>query len=221
MDLDQAITEIRALARPGGVEGLARYGISPTTEVVGTTLTDLRKLTRRIGRDHDLALALFDSRIHEGRLLATLVADPARVDPGLMERWVVTFDAWDVCDVVCGNLFDRTPFAHAKALEWSARDEEFVKRSGFAMMATLAVHDKAAKDSAFTPFLKAVEREADDGRKFVKKAANWALRQIGKRNPKLRERALATARRIQARGTRSARWIARDALRELEARASR
>ena len=221
MDVTEAIAEIRALARPGGIEGLARYGVRPHSEVVGTTLTDLRALAGRIGRDHDLALALWDAGVHEGRLLAALVADPSRVDEALMERWAAGFDSWDVCDVVCGNLFDRTPFAHATALEWSRRDPEFVKRAGFAMMATLAVHDKAARDSAFTPFLRAAERASDDGRNFVKKAVSWAVRQIGKRNAVLHARAVATARRIEARGTRPARWVARDALRELESGAVR
>ena len=219
VDVAEALAEIRALARPGGVEGMLRYGITPRTVLVGTRLTDLRVLARRIGRDHDLALRLWDAGMHEARLLAALVADPILVDEALMERWVAGFDSWDVCDVVCGNLFDRTSFAHAKALEWSARDEEFVKRAGFATMATLAVHDKGARDAAFTPFLRAVEREADDDRNFVKKGVNWALRQIGKRNPVLHQQALRTARRVDSRGTRAARWIARDAIRELESEA--
>lgn len=218
VELEDALAEIRVLARPGGIEGMLRYGITPRTELVGTRLTDLRVLARRIGRDHDLALRLWDAGMHEARLLAALVADPLRVDEALMERWVAGFDSWDVCDVVCGNLFDRTPFAHAKALEWSARDEEFVKRAGFATMASLAVHDKGARDAAFTPFLRAVERESDDDRNFVKKGVNWALRQIGKRNPALRARAIRTAYRIHERGTRASRWVARDALRELEGR---
>lgn len=220
MDVAEALSEIRALARPGGIEGMLRYGITPRTELLGTRLTDLRLLARRIGRDHDLALGLWEAGMHEARLLAALVADPARVDEALMERWVAGFDSWDVCDVVCGNLFDRTPIAHAKALEWSARDEEFVKRAGFATMASLAVHDKGARDAAFTPFLRAVQREADDDRNFVKKGASWALRQIGKRNPSLQARAIETAKRIGERGTRAARWISRDALRELEGRSA-
>ena len=221
MDVADALDAIRALARPGGVEAMARFGIRPSTPVVGTSLTDLRTLARRIGRDHRLAVLLWDSGVHEGRLLAALVADPARVDEALMERWVSGFDSWDVCDVVCGNLFDRTAFAHAKALEWSARGEEFVKRAGFATMASLAVHDRSAPDGAFEPFLRAIEREADDDRNFVKKAVSWALRQIGKRNGRLHGRALATARQVEGRGTRAARWIARDAIRELESDAVR
>ncbi len=221
MDVAQALEEIRSLARPGGIDGLRRFGIRPETEIVGTTLTELRVLARRIKRDHALALNLWDAGVHEGRLLAVLVADPALTDEALADRWAASFDAWDVCDVACGNLFDRTPWAWAKALEWGGREPEFEKRAGFALMASLAVHDKRAKDPAFTPFLRAIERESDDDRNFVRKAVNWSLRQIGKRNPALNVRAIRVARRIESRGTHAARWIARDALRELESEAVR
>jgi 3-methyladenine DNA glycosylase AlkD len=214
VELDEALRELRALARPGGVEGLARYGIRPARPL-GVRVTDLRRLARRIRTDHALALALWDTGIHEARILASIVADPAVMTPELMDDWITGFDAWDVCDQACMNLFDRTPHAAAKALEWSRRAAEFEKRAGFALMAALAVHAKAMPDDEFAPFLEAIERESDDDRNFVKKAVNWALRQIGKRNPQLRERAIETAQGIAARGTRPARWIARDALREL------
>jgi 3-methyladenine DNA glycosylase AlkD len=150
--------------------------------------------------------------------LAALVADPRQVTARQMETWVRDFDSWDVCDQVCSNLFDKTRFAWRKAAVWSRRRAEFVKRAGFVLMAALAVHDKAATDARFLNFLPLIEREAHDERNFVRKAVNWALRQIGKRNPRLRRAALATARRIQQQPTKSARWIAADALRELLSR---
>jgi 3-methyladenine DNA glycosylase AlkD len=138
-----------------------------------------------------------------------------------MERWAGAFDSWDLCDQVCANLFDRTPFAHAKALAWSERSEEFVKRAGFALMAALAVHDRRADDDAFRAFLPAIEREATDGRNFVRKAVNWALRQIGKRNRRLHREAVRVARRLAASEDRAARWVGRDAVRELESERTR
>ena len=220
MDVDEALAEVRRLARPGGIEGMARFGIRPA-HPLGVGVTDLRGLARRIRRNHALALELWDTGIHEARILATLLADPQQVTPELMDAWIEQFDAWDLCDQACGNLFVRTPWARDKALEWSRREPEFEKRAGFALMASLAVHDKRAKDTAFTRFLLAIERESDDDRNFVRKAVNWALRQIGKRNPVLNARAIEYARRIEARGTRASRWIARDALRELESEAVR
>jgi 3-methyladenine DNA glycosylase AlkD len=144
-----------------------------------------------------------------------MVADPRHVDEEQMERWVQDFDSWDVCDQVCYNLFDRTPFAYQKAVEWSGRSQEFVKRAGFVLMAGLALHDKRAADEAFAPFFPIIVREATDERNFVKKAVNWALRGIGKRNRSLNRQAIETARQIQALATPAARWNARDALREL------
>jgi 3-methyladenine DNA glycosylase AlkD len=178
-------------------------------------LPDLRRLAKEAGKDHRLALALWRTRRHDARLLATLVDDPRRVTEAQMDRWVRDLDAWDVCDACAMNLFDRTTLAWRKATEWAGREEEFVKRCGFATMAALAVHQKDAADARFATFLRLAEREADDPRKYVKKGASWALRQIGKRSPRLRVAAVATARRIRKRGTPAARWIASDALREL------
>jgi 3-methyladenine DNA glycosylase AlkD len=153
--------------------------------------------------------------VHEARSLAALIDDPRQVTEEQMERWVADFDSWDVCDGCCGDLFDKTPFAHRKAVEWAGRDEEFVKRAGFALMAWLAVHDKKAPDEAFLAFLPVIARESGDGRNFVKKAVNWALRGIGKRNAALNAMAIQTAQEIQSMGSRPGRWIASDALREL------
>src|SRR5207244_7423305 len=148
--------------------------------------------------DHALAAALWASGVHEARILATLVDDPAKVGRTQMERWVRDFDSWDVVDAACGNLFDKTARAYETALEWSARAPEFQKRAGFSLMAALAVHDKAAPDARFRPFLAAVAREAGDDRNFVRKAVNWALRQIGKRNAALNRAAIQTAERVRA-----------------------
>lgn len=214
MDKREAVARLEALADAKGREGMARFGIN-TDGVLGIRIPVLRRLAKEIGTDHELAEELWATGIHEARLLASMVDDPRRVTEEQMEAWVRDFDSWDVCDGVCGNLFDKTPFAHAKATAWTGRQEEFVKRAGFALIAWLAVHDKGTEDEAFVAFLPLIERESLDDRNFVKKAVNWALRQIGKRNLRLHRHALAAAERIRALDSRSARWIASDALREL------
>ena len=172
-------------------------------------------MAKEIGKNHDLAQPLWSSGIHEARLLATMIDTPKSVTEIQMESWVKDFDSWDLCDQCCLNLFRKTPLAHQKAVEWSARQEEFVKRAGFVLMATLAVHDKKAGDEVFIAWLPFIKREATDERNFVKKAVNWALRQIGKRNLTLNQVAIQTAQAIQQLDSKSARWIATDALREL------
>lgn len=214
------LDELRSLANPANVLGMARYGIN-ATNTLGVSIPCLRAMAKRIGKDHALALELWASGIHEARILAALVDDPAEVTEAQLERWARDFDSWDVCDGVCSNLFDRTPFAHAKAAAWSARKEEFVKRAGFVLMAALAVHDKKSPDSRFREYLPLIEGEAGDERNFVKKAVNWALRQIGKRSPALNLAAIAAAKRIRKSDSKAARWIAADALRELESEAVR
>ena len=194
---------------------MARFGIH-AQKALGVSVLELRTLARRIGRDHAIAQQLWKTGILEARVLATLIADPTQVTDSLMESWAKDFDSWAVCDAGCCNLFDKTKFAWRKAIEWSRREEEYVKRAGFALMAALAVHDKSATDEKFLKFLPAIRRGAIDDRNFVKKAVNWALRQIGKRNRTLHRAALETARRISALDSRAARWIAADALRELE-----
>lgn len=179
----------------------------------------LHKLAREIGKNHALAGQLWDSGVHEARLLAALVEDPRQVTEEQMEGWVAAFDSWDVCDNCCGSLFDKTPFAYRKVVEWSAREEEFVKRAGFALLAYLAVHDKKREDEAFLAFLPLIERESTDRRNFVKKAINWALREIGKRNLSLNKAAIEAAERIKAANPRGAQWVATDALRELSGEA--
>jgi 3-methyladenine DNA glycosylase AlkD len=210
---EEMLARLKALANPRNVEGMARFGINPEG-TLGVSVADLRRLARG-QRDHDLALGLWASGIHEARILAALIDDPALLTEDQMDAWVEDFDSWDVCDQVCLNLFDKTPFAAAKAVEWAARPEEFVKRAGFALMASLAWHDRQAPDALFLAFLPVIQREATDPRNYVRKAVNWALRQIGKRNPALRATAVAAAEEILQIDAQSARWIARDALREL------
>ena len=208
------MTRLRSLRNPEAVEGMARYGINPGQNL-GVSVTMLRRIGKEIGKDHDLALELWGTGIRDARLLATLVAEQGKVTRELAEKWGKDFDSWDVCDGCCNALLGKTDFAYQQALEWSHREEEFVKRAGFALMATLAVQDKKASDVTFEPFLEAIIRESDDDRNYVKKAVNWALRSIGKRNLALNRRVVDAAREIDSTGTRSARWIAKDALRKL------
>ena len=218
MSAESVIDELRSKANPEVVEGMARFGIS-SKNTLGLSVPTLRAMAKKLGKDHGLAQALWRSGIHEARILAAMVDEPAKVTERQMERWVADFDSWDVCDGCCGGLFDKTTFAYAKALEWSNRSEEFVKRAGYALMAELAVHDKGASDGAFLRFFGAIESGSTDNRNFVKKAVNWALRQIGKRSLKLNAEALRLARRISKTDNSSARWVASDALRELSSEA--
>ena len=194
---------------------MARFGID-TTNALGVTVTELRKVARGLGRDHALAAELWASGVHEARILASIVDDPDAVTERQMESWVRELGSWDLCDQVCMNLFDRTPFTFDKALEWSAREAEFEKRAGFALMATAAVHRRDVPDRAFHSFLPRIRAEATDDRNYVKKSVSWALRQIGKRSARLHARAVDTAHGIETIDSPSARWIARDVLRELE-----
>jgi 3-methyladenine DNA glycosylase AlkD len=193
---------------------MARFGIN-VDNALGISVTQLRKLARQIQRDHDLAEQLWTTGIHEARILASIVDLPSEVSEAQMEAWAAEFNSWDLVDQCCGNLFDKTPFAWDKATQWSRREEQFVKRAGFSLMAYLAVHDKKAPDARFERFLPIIEREASDDRNFVKKSVNWALRQIGKRNARLNEAAIRRAERIKRIDSKAARWIASDALREL------
>lgn len=204
----------KSLSNPEAVMGMARFGINPEN-TYGISIPDLRKMAKEIGRDHPLAQELWSSGIHEARILAGMIDDPKMVTEEQMESWVKDFDSWDVCDQCCMNLFEETKSAYQKCVEWSSREEEFVKRAGFVLMARLAVSDKSAKDEMFLKFLPVIEREAIDNRNFVKKAVNWALRQIGKRNIQLNKMAIRTAKKIQGMDSKSAKWIASDAIQEL------
>jgi 3-methyladenine DNA glycosylase AlkD len=224
--LTVVMDELAAMASEVSRAGMARYGINVAC-ASGVSVYELRRVAKWLGTDHDLALALWDTGNHEARLLASMVDDPAAVTGAQMEEWAAAFDSWDVCDQVTSNLFDKTPFAYDKVREWSAAEGEWVKRAAFATAAALAVQDKKAPDERFLAILALVHREAGDGRNFVKKAVNWALRNIGKRNVALHAAAIVTAEAILAAAdaraaadrrdpaARSARWVARDALREL------
>jgi 3-methyladenine DNA glycosylase AlkD len=213
-DAAEVLAQLRGMRDEENLAGMGRFGIE-TSHALGISVTDLRKIARALGRDHDLAAGLWAGEIHEARILASMVDEPAKVTRTQMERWVKAFDSWDLCDQVCMNLFDRTPYAWDKAEEWAGRRAEFVKRAAFSLMASLAAHDKSAPDDRFLPFLAAIEHEAWDDRNFVKKGVNWALRGIGKRNRSLHALAVATAERIGEQDTPSAHWVARDALTEL------
>jgi 3-methyladenine DNA glycosylase AlkD len=208
------LKKLYSLSDPARIEGAARFAV-PTHNVLGIPAPVLKKITREIGRDQAIAEALWRSGIHEARSLAAMTADPAQITERQVERWVREFDSWDICDGSCLYLFAYLPYEWRKVFEWSRREREFEKRAGFALAAVLAVHDKGAPDEKFLKFLPVIKREAADNRNFVKKAVNWALRQIGKRNRKLNRAAIRTAREIRRQDSPSARWIASDALREL------
>jgi 3-methyladenine DNA glycosylase AlkD len=211
---ERILKRLKALANPESVAGMARYGINPES-AYGVSIPNLRKIAREVGENHELALKLWASGIHEARILAAMVERPADVTEEQMEAWVRDFNSWDLCDQCCNNLFRKPALAYNKAAEWTSQEEEFVKRAGFVLMACLAVHDKKVEDAVFERLLVIIKKEASDNRNFVKKAVNWALRQIGKRNLNLNRAAIRTAEEISGMDSRSARWIAADAIREL------
>jgi len=196
------------------LDGMARYGI-PSDNALGVTMADLKVLGKQLGRNHELAAALWDTGCYEARMLTSFVDEPARVTPAQMDRWCKDFDNWAICDTLCFNLFDRTPHAWAKASQWSNKRDEFEKRAAFALLWGLTMHDKHADDEPFAQGLLLVERAANDERNFVRKSVNMALRAIGKRNPALNAAAVTVARRLAASPQAAARWVGKDALREL------
>jgi len=214
MQFEEIISELESLSNPEEVEGRARFGINHT-KTYGVRMPELRRIAKAAGKDHVLAEKLWNAGYGETKILAGLIEDPKMVTESQMENWVVGFDSWDVCDQCCINLFRKTPFAYKKVFEWSTREEEFVKRAAFAMIAVLAVHDKKADDEKFEEFFPLIIRESVDNRNFVKKAVNWALRQIGKRNLNLNKRTVEIAEEISTIDSKSAKWIAADAIREL------
>lgn len=206
------------MANPKNVAGMARFGINPKN-TLGISIPHLRALAKKTGQSHSLARQLWASGIHEARLLAGMIDEPEKVTERQMDKWVRDFDSWDVCDGACMNLFDRLDCAPEKAVQWSGRKEEFVKRAGFTLMACLAWHRQDLKDREFLRFLPLIKRESTDNRNFVRKAVNWALRQIGKRNLNLNKQAIKAAQEIGKIDSKSARWIAADAIRELTGQA--
>jgi len=211
----RAVRELKRLGEKRNVEGMARFGIR-SEKVFGVSKPKLDELAKRIGKNHELGMKLWETGIHDARLLGVLISEAEKVRARQMDRWVKDFDNWDVCDGSCCHLFVFAKAAWRKAFAWSRRKREFEKRAGFALGAFLAVHDKEARDAIHLKFLRAIEREAWDERNFVRKAVNWALRTIGKRNLRLNRGAILSAERIRRQGSRAARWIAGDALRELQ-----
>jgi 3-methyladenine DNA glycosylase AlkD len=210
-----ALAQLEALADERTRTGLARYGIVTADRTIGVPMGAIQKLAKSLGRDHDLALALWETRCYEARLLAAYVDDPARVTAAQMDRWSRDFDNWGTCDTICFVLFDKTPHAFAKVEQWSSRRDEMGKRAAFALLASLALHDKTASDEAFARCLPLIERGADDERNFVKKGVSWALRLVGRRSVDLNEASVALAKRLASSEVLSARWVGREALREL------
>jgi 3-methyladenine DNA glycosylase AlkD len=215
MDFEDIIGELESLSNPEDIAGMARFGIK-SNKAYGVRMPELTRIAREVGKNHQLAEELWRHGYTETRILACMVDDPKEVTEEQMERWALEFNSWDVCDQCCMKLFRKTPYAYQKIEEWSARDEEFVKRAAFTLIATLAVHDKKADDEKFEELFSLIIRESGDERNFVKKAVNWALRQIGKRNLDLNRKAIAVAEKIDQLNSRSAKWIAKDAIRELE-----
>ena len=209
-----ALASLEAMGTARDRANLARFGIT-APKAFGVSMANIQKLAKRLGRSHELALGLWDTGWYEARLLAAFVEEPARVTPSQMDRWCRDFDNWAVCDTLCLHLFDRTPHAWARIASWSGKRDEFVKRAAFALIASLAGHDKTAGDEPFLRCLLLIERAAGDERNFVMKGISWALRRVGRRNAALNAAAVAVARRLSASPEAAARWVGRGALREL------
>jgi 3-methyladenine DNA glycosylase AlkD len=213
--VQEILQELRSKSRPDQLEGMARYGMSADGRL-GVSVPDLRRMAKDIGRDHKLALQLWKTGIPEARIVAAMIDDPLQLTEYQMEDWVKDINSWDVCDQVCANLFEKSPLAWKKIVDWSEREEEFVKRTAFALIACLAWHDRQATDEQFIEVLPVIQRGATDDRNYVRKAVNWALRNIGKRNPRLNRAAIQAAKRVGQMESKTARWVASDALKELE-----
>jgi len=217
-DIEDVMQKLRRKAKPDQLQGMAKYGMA-IEKRLGLSIPELRKLAKEIGKNHDLALELWKTEIDEARILAAMIDDPLKLTEAQMEDWVKGINSWDVCDQVCMNLFEKSPLAWKKIHDWSKREEEFVKRTAFSLLACLAWHDKKAKDEQFTAFFPSIKQGATDERNFVKKAVNWALRNIGKRNQNLNKAVIDAAREIRQLDSKAARWIATDAIKELESEA--
>lgn len=213
-EVQSAIAWLKRHSSKKTLQGMARYAI-PSDNAFGVPMSNMKVLAKRLGRNHELAAALWDNGVYEARMLASLIDEPALVTSAQMDRWCRDFDNWAICDTVCFALFDRTPHAWGKVAQWAGRRDEYVKRAAFALLWGLTVHDKAATDKQFAQGLVFIERAAKDERHFVKKAVNMALRAIGKRNPALNAAAVAVARRLAAAPEAAARWVGKDALKEL------
>lgn len=213
--LEEVLNQLKEQADPAQLDGMRRYGMA-TNNRLGVKVPEMRKIAKTIDQDHDLALALWETGVAEARIVAGMIADPLKLTEKQMDAWVKDIESWDVCDQLCMNLLEKSPYAHKKILEWSRRDEEFVRRAAYALIACLAWHDRQEGDDFFVSMLATIKKGSTDQRNFVKKAVSWALRNIGKRNIFLNHQAIRTAEEIAKIDSRSARWIATDALRELQ-----
>ncbi len=215
MNYREIIQELESLSNPEDVEGMARFGINPQ-KTYAVRIPELRRIARTVGKNHQLAAQLWEAGYRETRILACMVEDPQEITSEQMDRWVAEFDYWEICDQCCMKLFRMTPWAYEKIFQWSESEEEFTKRAAFALIAVLAVHDKKALDEKFEQFFPLIIKESTDNRNYVKKAVNWALRHIGKKNSTLNRKAITVAREIHNINSKSAKWIASNALNELE-----
>ncbi len=213
-EVQSALAALEQMSTQHDRENLARFGIT-ASKAFGVSMANIQVLAKRLGRSHELAAALWETGWYEAQMLTSFVDEPARVTPEQMDRWCRDFDNWGICDTVCFKLFDRTPHAWAKVTEWSGESDEFVKRAAFALLASLAGHDKKAGDEPFLKALPLIERAATDERNFVKKGVSWALRGAGRRSPALHAAAVELARRLAASPEAAARWVGKDALRDL------
>ena len=218
MEYEKVIEKLKYLSNPKAIIGMVRYGITPEN-TYGVSIPNLRKIAKEIGINRKLAQQLWITNIRETKILASMIEDPEMIAEEQIEDWVKGFNYWEICDQCCMNLFEKTEFAYKKAVEWSSGGKEFVKRAGFVLMARLAVSDKKTDDDKFEKFFPIIKKEATDDRNYVKKAVNWALRQIGKRNLNLNGKAIKIAKEIQGMDSKSAKWIASDAIRELTSEA--
>jgi 3-methyladenine DNA glycosylase AlkD len=214
----EVLDRLKVRAKPENVGGMARYGMTAELRL-GVSVPDMRKIAKEVGKNHKLALELWKTGIPEAKIVAAMIDEPEKVTEEQMEEWVKDINSWDICDQVCMNLFEKTNLAWKKILDWSQREEEFVKRTAFSLIACLAWHNKQVEDEKFSKLLPVIKNGATDERNFVKKAVNWALRNIGKRNLNLNKAAIKAAREIQQIDSKAARWVASNAVRELESEA--
>jgi len=215
MKYEDILKKLKSMANPKNVEGMARFGIVGK-KVLGISIYNLRDMAKKIGRDHEMAIRLWGSGIHEAKMLAVFIEEPSKVTSKQMDSWALDFEAWDDTDQACTSLFDKTDFAWKKVTEWSRRKEELVKRGAFSLIAGLAVHDKKASDKEFEGLFPIIKKASTDERNYVRKAVSWALRNIGKRNVNLNKKAIKLAKEIREINSKSAKWIASDVIRELE-----
>jgi len=216
--VEEVVGKLKSKANPDNVKGMARYGMT-AEQRLGVSIPDIHEIAKEAGENHQLALELWETGIPEARIAAAMVGIPEKLTEEQMEKWVVGFNSWDVCDQVCMNLFEKSPFVWKKIIDWSERDEEYVKRTAYSLIACLAWHDKNEKDDRFIELFPVIKKGATDERNFVKKAVSWALRNIGKRNKSLNKEARKVAKEIKKMDSKAARWIASGVIKELESEA--